>query len=97
MNEAKFAQKTKGNCILNLAIGEICLIDANRLGNLIDELLELPLRDAMDCCVIDEYHCLPLGYFTRLLSWYNVSFASLIGILFLPWDLKWFAWGQANK
>ena len=54
MNEAKFAPKTKRNCVLNLAIGKISLIDANRLGNLIYELLELPLRDAMVCFVIEE-------------------------------------------
>ena len=54
MNEAKFAPKTKGNCILNLAMGEMSLIDANRLGNLIEELLKLPLRDAMICFVIYE-------------------------------------------
>ena len=47
MNEAKFELKTKRNCILNLTIGEIGLIDADRLENLIDELLGLPLRDAM--------------------------------------------------
>ena len=54
MNEAKFALKTKGNCILKLAIGEMSLIDANRLRNLIDELLESSFRDVMVCCVIDE-------------------------------------------
>ena len=54
MNEAKFAPKTKGNCILNLAMREMSLIDANRLGIFIDELLELPLRDAMICFVIYE-------------------------------------------
>ena len=50
----KFAPKTKGNCVLNLAMREIRLIDANRLGNLIEELLKLPLRDVMVCFVIDE-------------------------------------------
>ena len=54
MNEAKFAPKTKGNCILNLAMGEMNPIDSNRLENLIDELLELPLRDVMVCFVIYE-------------------------------------------
>ena len=54
MNEAKFAPKIKGNCILNLAMGEMSLIDANRLENSIYELLELPLRDAMVCFVIYE-------------------------------------------
>ena len=54
MNEAMFASKTKGKCVLNSAMGEISLIDANRLGDLIDELLKLPLRDAMVCFVINE-------------------------------------------
>ena len=54
MNESKFDPKTKENCVLNLAIGEISLIDADRLGDLMDELLKLPRKDAIVCCVIDE-------------------------------------------
>ena len=60
MNEAKFTPKTKRTCVLNLAMGEISLIDVNRLRDLIDELFKLPLRDVMVCCVIDEHHYLPL-------------------------------------
>ena len=46
MNEVKFTPKTKENYVFNLALGEMSLIDANGLENLIDELLELPFRDA---------------------------------------------------
>ena len=54
INEAKFTPKTKRNCVLKLVMGETSLIDANRLENLLDELLELSLRDVMVCFVMDE-------------------------------------------
>ena len=49
MNEAKFALEIKGNCVLNLAIEEISLINANGLGDLIDNFSKLQLLNVVVC------------------------------------------------